>query len=211
MGIKTARDARRNLFHPHLREPDWSAYDGIQSAELWEAVALSCGFEPTCVAGWTEPRPIASPVAVKEFHNRLRRAVAGLVVNGGQLPSMDAPAKHSLARVHLGTFRAWATANGWVMPAGFPQVVARRAEGENFKEREERIARRVEEEKTLGLSETQAFKKVALTEVSCAPGREGTPISWETVKKIYRRYMRRGTATPTTPAAPATPIKRSLP
>ena len=211
MANRKPTDARRNLFHPRLREPDWLAWQHIQNAELWEAAALSCGIAPSCVVGWVETRPIEATKPVAKFQNRLRRAIADLKVNGGQLIGMDDPAEQSETRVQLGTFRAWIEANGLTVPADFPSVIPRDVPNESAPNRRERIGNRVQElvlRKRISLS--QAFREVAAEEISTYPGHEGKCIGPETVKGLYYEWKKkhRGTGPPTPPAPPTPPTRR---
>lgn len=199
--METTRQPRvkRNTFQPTLKAPDWSAWQRVPSAELWEAVALSCGIEPICVVGWMEPRPISCE-PLSEFLARLRQAVACLQVNGGSLPCQLGATRPQQSRVNLGDFRAWANSEGWQLPESFPNFIARRPQEESAQERGRRLALLVDAEIAKGASKANAFRIVAPNELSLKPKYEGEKISWETLKKIYERQKALQSNPPTTPA-----------
>lgn len=167
--------------------------------ELWEAVALSCGIEPTCVVGWIEPRPITNE-PLDKFLTKLRQAVAALEINSGKLPSQPSPTLPQKARVDLGDFRAWAVSEGWSLPEQFPKATAKRPQAESPQERGRRIVKLVDTEIAKGASKAHAFKIVAPSVLSLQPQHEGETISRETVKKIYEKQKALLCTTPTTPA-----------
>lgn len=172
--------------------------------ELWEAVALSCGIEPTCVVGWIEPRPITSE-PLDKFLTKLRQAVAALQINDGNLPCQTSPTAPQKARVNLGDFRAWAISEAWSLPEQFPMATAKRPQVESLQERGQRIVRLVDSEIAKGASKMHAFKIVAPNVLSLTPEHGGQTINWATVKKIYERCKASESNTP------ATPTKRKNP
>jgi hypothetical protein len=209
LATKSPRKAGRNPFHPTLRKADWSAWVGITNEELWKIVALSCDIEPYCLRGWLEHRPFPARKRVAMFQKRLWQAVADLDANDGALRAMSKPARQTHSRVHLGTFRAWATKNEWELPPEFPNIVAHRVLSEDPRERESEVVLLVQEQLMKpGMSEKRAFENVAPRVPAVSGEGKGKPVHWETVKKIYKRAIGRGTTTPATPTTP-NPRRRS--
>lgn len=178
---------RRRLLFPKLTEPDWGVWRRISNAELWKVVALSCGIDPSCLIGWTEPRPITN-APLTNFHNQLRKAVASLEANGGRLHSLAGNMQHQATRVELGDFRAWAISEGWLLPDQFPYFAAvRPQETESPEQRQKRLQDLVYAEVRAGNAIGKAREIVAATEPSHRPEYEGQCIDVETLRKITAR------------------------
>jgi hypothetical protein len=183
---KTKHRAVRRHLLPKLDEPDWPTWSSIPNAELWEVVALACNIDPGGLIGWIEPRPITDKI-LTIFHNRLREAVAGLKVNGGELPSTFPTADHRAIRVELGDFHAWASSKGWQLPANFPDFPAKHPQRESPSERKARLTKLVDAELRKGKSKKEAIAIVASSEPNHWAKREGETIGSETLRKILER------------------------
>lgn len=181
---------RRRLLFPKLTEPDWGVWRSISNAELWEVVALSCGIDPSCLIGWTEPRPITN-APLTNFHNQLRKAVASLEENGGGLHRLAGNMEHRATRIGLGDFRAWAISEGWLLPDQFPCFAAiRPQQSESPEQRQERLQARVNAEMRAGNAIGKAREIVAATEPSHRPEHGGQRITAETLRKILARKQK---------------------
>ena len=133
------------VFRAHPPPPDWRAWKNVQSAHLWELVALSCNIDPNTILGWK--KSVSAYRAPKGFLDRLRLAESMLSINRGELRSVRDGELSEAARVELGNFRTWAETAGISLPTEFPHLPASKPSNENPVDREIRLVGEIEREK----------------------------------------------------------------
>ena len=106
-------------------QPDWSFWANMADAQLWQAVALSMGYEPSRLPGY-QARPIIGSrfdECPEEFRLRLQTACSH--VTKLELTSIVVGSGPELARVTLQSVRDWATTlpYPWVFPIEYPTQV----------------------------------------------------------------------------------------
>lgn len=112
------------------KKPDWSTWGHMPTAELWEAIAISCDIEPDSLATAKDfsnekifiqfgdvldhvpPRP-------EEFNRRIKIALAS-THDMGTLKT-DGTKGHTDQRVKLSDFARWADERGFSLPPEFPR------------------------------------------------------------------------------------------
>ena len=147
---KAANEIRRRIIAPRpTRSPDWAVWNKVRSAPLWEAVAVSCGIEPSDIRGWKAWASRCIPPQI--FEDRLRIAASLLDVNKGGLPSMHEDGTSDTARVDLGDFRAWMESQGILMPPEFPRNLPKSPPRESAEARKMRLTLRLAELKNSGV------------------------------------------------------------
>lgn len=118
------------------RTPDWGRWAQVSFVELWQAVLLSCGADPTDRfwskdGGFNEWREVRlgtrrlgrKLIAPKDFNRRILYAAAQLA---GRVPeSPGAWSKVAATKVALADFAGWAARAEFSLPDGFPRTAVR--------------------------------------------------------------------------------------
>jgi hypothetical protein len=101
---------------------NWRKWSQRESAQLWEAVALSIDIEPECLPINWRPADYSDPFeeCPSEFKDRIDIAVDHAENGALQLLSR-ASSRPSRSTVRLPEFADWAGLLGWCLPAQFPR------------------------------------------------------------------------------------------
>lgn len=119
--IQRAIQARANIRESFGKfpKPDWTAWGAIQSAPLWQLVALAVDIDPHALSTWNTLNPAVVPPA--NFHGLLRRAITALEAGDNALIGISKiQADSTLTKLMIGNFREWALSHSIELPTGFP-------------------------------------------------------------------------------------------
>lgn len=128
--------AQRNNHHPtaiHMTQaratirasfgkfakPQWENWKAIESAPLWELVALAVDIDPFALTTWNTLRPAVVPPV--RFHRLLRKATTALQAGDKVLIRVSKlDSDLFLTRVLVGNFREWTVRHSIKLPPEFP-------------------------------------------------------------------------------------------
>jgi hypothetical protein len=105
------------------RDPDWSVWRNLPKVQVWQAVALSLGVDPSAIGSYGVTRVLANKIGpdLHEFRKRLLVAEANL---GLSFMDMDlgrpVAGPKAMRDIMLSQFASWVVTTGWQLPDAFP-------------------------------------------------------------------------------------------
>lgn len=100
-------------------KPQWENWKAIESAPLWELVALAVDIDPFALTTWNTLRPAVVPPV--RFHRLLRKATTALQAGDKVLIRVSKlDSDLFLTRVLVGNFREWTVRHSIKLPPEFP-------------------------------------------------------------------------------------------
>jgi hypothetical protein len=125
-----AMQARKNVRESFGKfpKPDWAVWESIQSAPLWQLVALAVDIDPFALSTWNTLNPAVVPS--ESFHGLLRRAITAVEAGDRVLIGVSKIENDlSLSKFLVGNFREWALSLAVKLPLRFPcSALVRRSE-----------------------------------------------------------------------------------